>query len=188
MNELSNNLIAHQITQIISQIQPIDPLEQEHKADTLSWIASGAPIFRVQKPDIPPKHLVCYFVVFDEEARKILLVDHKMAKLWLPSGGHVEPDEDPKETVRRECLEELELKADFWREDPVFISSTLTVNDDLKHWDVSLWYVLKGNHADMYNFDPREFHGIKWFDMDALPLERSDPQMGRFVKKLKGKL
>ncbi|WP_198139660.1 NUDIX domain-containing protein [Candidatus Orientia mediorientalis] len=44
----------------------------------------------------------------------MLLVDHKKALLWLPSGGHVEIAEDPKTTIERECLEELNVTADFW--------------------------------------------------------------------------
>ena len=32
-------------------------------------------------------------------------------------------------------------------------------------------------------FDKREFHDVRWFHKDAIPLARSDPQMGRFVCK-----
>ena len=63
-----------------------------------------------QKPDVPPKHLVSYFALVDEARGKMLLVDHKLAGLWLPSGGHVEPDEDPRATVVREIAEELNLQ------------------------------------------------------------------------------
>jgi 8-oxo-dGTP pyrophosphatase MutT (NUDIX family) len=40
---------------------------------------------------------------------RILLVDHVNAGLWLPPGGHVEVDEDPGLTARREIQEELGL-------------------------------------------------------------------------------
>ena len=33
------------------------------------------------------------------------------ASLWLPTGGHVEPGEDPSDTVERECQEELGIPA-----------------------------------------------------------------------------
>jgi 8-oxo-dGTP pyrophosphatase MutT (NUDIX family) len=39
----------------------------------------------------------------------VLLVDHKNARLWLPTGGHVEEGEDPRATVVRELKEELGL-------------------------------------------------------------------------------
>ncbi len=34
-------------------------------------------------------------------------------------------------------------------------------------------------------FDEAEFYGISWFALDALPLERTDPHMARFVAKLR---
>ena len=64
------------ILQIISSIKPIDKLEEENINDTISWIESGEEIFRIQKPDVPPKHLVSYFVVIDIGKKKILLMDH----------------------------------------------------------------------------------------------------------------
>ena len=182
---MTDILTSHKLVfDTISAITPYDALEKEHIENTLSWITSGEPIFRVVKPDIPNKHLVSYFVVFDKEARKILLVDHKKAGLWLPAGGHVEPGEDPKDTVKRECLEELGIEADFWREDPIFLTSAVTVGITAGHTDVSLWYVIKGNSLDQYQFDQSEFNSIRWFSFEEIPYEKSDPHMKRFVNKL----
>src|SRR6266496_4904624 len=88
--------------ELINGLQPFDDLETIHKEDALQWINSGAALYRIQKPDVPPKHLVSYFAIFDPENNKILLQDHLLAQLWVPAGGHVDPDEDPAETVRRE--------------------------------------------------------------------------------------
>ncbi len=173
---------------IVASIKPFDALEAEHITDTLSWIDSGVPIFRIQKPDVPNKHLVSYFILLDEGERKILLVDHKKAQLWLPSGGHVETDENPKETTIRECFEKLKTQADFWCEDPFFLTSTITVGLTAGHTDVSLWYVLKGDSQKDYVFDHNEFNAICWFGFDDLPLEKSDPHMQRFISKLQEKL
>ncbi|WP_010298923.1 NUDIX hydrolase [Candidatus Odyssella thessalonicensis] len=172
------------IYNIIANINPYDELEEEHKRETLEWIESGAPLFRIKKPDVPSKHLVCYFVLLDEEASQILLVDHKKAQLWLPSGGHVEIDEDPRETVKRECLEELDIEGQFWREAPLFLTVTQTVGLTAGHTDVSLWYILKGDNRCQYRFDPREFNNIKWFSLDNIPVNASDPHISRFVSKL----
>lgn len=176
---------ADQICNIIAGITPLDAIEQGHISDTLVWIKSGAPIFRIQKPAVPDKHLVSYFIVFDKNASKVLLVDHINAMKWLPAGGHVDPNEHPKETVRRECMEELNLKADFWCEDPVFLTSTFTDGPLTHHWDVSLWYVIKGDSQAIYDYDPREFHGIQWFGFDEIPYANTDPHMQRFMNKFK---
>jgi 8-oxo-dGTP diphosphatase len=166
----------------ISAIKPFDELEESHIQDILAWINSGAPIFRIKKPDIPSKHLVSYFVLFDESASKILLVDHKKAGLWLPTGGHVEINEYPREAVQRECLEELGILADFRMDEPLFITSTMT-KGLARHTDVSLWYVLRGNHQHQYKFDSGEFNRIKWFAFDEIPYGRTDPCMERFINK-----
>lgn len=185
---LRHSSIRENIHHLISAIIPYDDVEQEHINDTRLWIESGAPIFRVQKPDVPNKHLVSYFVLFDDVYQKILLVDHKKGLLWLPAGGHVEIDEDPKTTVERECLEELNVTADFWSPHPLFLTSTLTVGLTAGHTDVSLWYVLKGDSNKAYEFDQSEFNDIRWFRLDEIPHDKSDPHMRRFIEKLKGSL
>lgn len=172
------------VFQIISHIQPFDELEKKDQAETLAWINSGVPIFRIKKPDIPNKHLVAYFVLWDKESEKILLVDHKQAGLWLPTGGHVEIDEHPRETVLRECMEELNYQAEFYVDHPIFLTSTLTVGMTAGHTDVSLWYILKGDHQNEYAFDKREFKDIRWFALNEIPYHLSDPHMRRFVQKL----
>ena len=174
-----------EIIDSVSNIKPLDSLEQQHKDDVLSWLRSNQPIYRISKPDNPKKHLVSYFVVFDKANQKILLVDHKNAKLWLPSGGHVEIDEHPAETVRRECKEELNISASFLDESPMFLTQTKTVGLTAGHVDVSLWYVINGDSDENYQFDTSEFESVAWFTLDQIPFERSDPHMQRFVRKLK---
>ncbi|CAF3833527.1 unnamed protein product [Rotaria sp. Silwood1] len=124
-------IVKDTVDDLISSIKPFDKLEEEHIKHSISWINSGEEIFRIQKPDIPPKHLVSYFVLIDENTKKILLMDHINAGLWLPSGGHVELNENPKATVEREIMEELNLTADFISDIPFFITQTETVT--LKH-------------------------------------------------------
>lgn len=178
-------MIRKEIADLVSEIEPLDDLECEHKEETLHWINSENEIFRIAKPNIPDKHLVSYFCLFDQASLEILLVDHKNAQLWLPSGGHVEINEYPQDTVKRECIEELGVEAEFWSDKPIFITSTLTNGHQFNHTDVSLWYVLKGFKSHIYEFDKNEFYGIQWYKFDAIPFEKSDPHIKRFITKLK---
>lgn len=173
-----------EILSLIENIDPFDELEAEHRLKALKWINSGRGLFRLQKPATPDPHLVSYFVLFDSNARKILLVDHKQAQLWLPSGGHVEPNEHPKATVERECLEELGITANFLFDEPIFITITKTVGLTAGHTDVSLWYVLRGDSGKPINFDQDEFHTVNWFELDRLPFDRAEPHLKRFTLKL----
>ena len=178
------NPMRDKIVKVVAAIEPLDEVEREHRESTIEWIRSGAPIFRTMKPDVPPRHLVSYFALVDVQRGKMLLVDHKIAGLWLPSGGHVEPGEDPRATVVREIAEELGLAAEFIQPDPLFITVTRTRKDG-GHTDVSLWYLLRGDSTRAIEFDRGEFQGVRWFGFDEIPFERSDPHMRRFVEKLR---
>ena len=176
--------IRSEIRAVISQIQPVDAEEAEQIAFAQNWIDSGADLFRTETQTMPDPHLVCYFLLIDPEAQKVLLVEHKKASLWLPSGGHVEMNEHPKDTVRREIVEELGCTADFISELPFFLTVRQTKGDRDKHTDVSLWYILRGSVATPYHYDENEFHSIRWFDPFEIPFEKSDPNMKRLLKKL----
>lgn len=166
----------------LAAIEPLDVLESSHLADALAWVDSGADIFRVAKPATPPKHLVSYFAVVDGD--RILLVDHKNARLWLPTGGHVEMGEHPRATVVRELEEELGLRAEHEIEAPLMITCTTTVGIAAGHTDVSLWYVVRGNCAQELNFSETEFNDARWFRFSEVPFERSEPHLRRFITKL----
>lgn len=175
------------IAALIRAISPGDRLEAEQITATLAWIASGAPLCRSAKPAVPPQHLVAYCVLVDLSQKKLLLVDHKNAGLWLPSGGHVEVDEHPQTTVYRELNEELSISADFLCATPFFLTVTQTVGATAGHTDVSLWYLLRGDSTQVLTFDASEFHAARWFAFDIIPFERADPQLSRFMAKLKSK-
>lgn len=57
--------IKKEILTEITSILPVDLLEKEHLDFVKAWIASGAEIFRIAKPDNPNIHLVSYFIVVD---------------------------------------------------------------------------------------------------------------------------
>lgn len=167
----------------LESIVPLDALEQQHRQEALAWVDSGAPLCRTAKPATPPQHLVSYFAVVDDD--RILLVDHRNAQLWLPPGGHVEPDEHPRATVIREIREELGIEPSHDIEAPVMVTCTTTVGLTGGHIDVSLWYVVNASSKQPMSYDEQEFRDIRWFEFAAAPLDRSDPHLGRFLRKLR---
>lgn len=167
----------------LEAIVPFDVIERAHLSDALAWVESGAELFRVAKPATPPKHLVSYFAVID--GSHILLVDHKNAQLWLPAGGHVEPLEHPRATVARELKEELGLTPSHPIGDPLMVTCTSTVGLTAGHTDVSLRYVVIANRQQPIQFDAGEFNEVRWFPFTAIPRERVEPHLSRFVAKVK---
>lgn len=182
----SRNLIRN----IVASIEPFDDIEAAHQQDVLDWIKSGAPLFRITKPDNPPKHLVSYFVLFDAATNKLMLVDHAKAEAWLPAGGHVEQDEDPRVTVIRESDEELGVTAKFdtaYGNNPLFVTVGTTKGYG-NHTDVSLWYVINGDSSLSLTYDPKEMHGYKWLTFDevlTMDISTLDPHLHRFVRKMR---
>lgn len=180
-----NNESYHQlIEEIVRAILPFDEIEAGHQKEILSWIKSGVPLCRTRKPATPPKHLVSYFTLYDSEANQILLVDHKKALLWLPPGGHVEPNEHPNDAARRELIEELQVDLPLLVNEPIFLTAAETVGVTAGHVDVSLWYVFKADSSRQYAYDREEFYKIRWFPLDDIPLDRTDPHLARFCDKL----
>ncbi len=174
---------------LVAGIDPWDELERVHQQVVSDWLISGAPIYRTVKPDVPDVHLVSYFVVLDERRLELLLVAHRKAGLWLPTGGHVEPDEDPWQTVVRECREELDITAEPSQiaGDRPFLLTVSRTRGPGAHTDVSLWYVVGLARSSIKSFDHDEFDDIRWVHVEQLARESPDtldPHMHRFAAKL----
>lgn len=178
------------ISDLVTSVRPFDAREAADQADILAWVASGQQLFRTAPPATPPKHLVVYFVPVDAAGGCLLLGDHRKSGLWLPPGGHVEDDEDPREAVVREAEEELGIAAQFAGDRPFFLTVTPT-NEASSHLDVDLWFVLQVRRGAPLAPDPREFKSVRWFGLDDQrdwPADRYDPEMGRFAAKLRQSL
>jgi ADP-ribose pyrophosphatase YjhB (NUDIX family) len=169
---------------MVSAIVPCDEVEASHRADTLAWLESTDDVFRWVKPATPSPHLVSYVVLVDADA--VLLVDHINAGLWLPPGGHVEPDEHPAETARRELAEELGVVDADVAERPAFLTVTRTIGIDAGHTDVSLWFVVPGRREQTLTIDRREFRAARWWslaEVEAEQANRFDPHFARFLSR-----
>ncbi|MFI2118719.1 NUDIX domain-containing protein [Streptomyces rubiginosohelvolus] len=126
--------------------------------------------------------------MLDEACNALLLVAHRKAGLWLPSGGQVEPMEAPWSTSRRECREELWTEAEpcsITSDRPLFLTVTRTRGQG-QHTDVSLCHVLRAEAGQVTSFEA-EFDAIKWPSLDrvlAAPRDTLDRHMHRFTRKL----
>lgn len=58
------------------------------------------------------RHFTATAFIVDSRNRTLLLW-HKRLKRWMPAGGHVDADEIPEETARRECKEETGLDVEI---------------------------------------------------------------------------
>jgi 8-oxo-dGTP diphosphatase len=177
------------VHEMVSRLRPIDEVETAHRMRVLDWLSRTDDVFRRVKPATPAQHLVSYVVPVDPADGSVLLVDHVNAGLWLPPGGHVEVDEHPALTARREVHEELGLVAVGPALDkrPTFLTVTRTVGVDAGHTDVSLWFVLDCDQGQALSPDRGEFHRVRWWtpaELRAADPARFDPHLRRFLDKL----
>lgn len=192
------------VADLVGAIAPADDRERGDQRRCLEWLAATADIYRRAKPATPDVHLVSYALPVDVAGRSVFLVDHRLAGLWLPPGGHVEPGEDPAGTARREAKEELGVDADFGPagDRPFFISVTRTVPvagpdaaaadraAHVPHTDMSLWYLLTGERGMPIELDEREFAGGRWWrpaEIKAADPAIFDPCLSRCLVKLFGR-
>lgn len=104
---------------------------------------------------------------------KILLVDHKKLKMWLPVGGHIEQNELPDDTVIREVKEETGLDVEIISEEyPDFKRARIlnrpilvALEDiDSEHQHIDFQYICRVTGS-------RKLDGTedcKWFDEEGL--------------------
>lgn len=106
---------------------------------------------------------------------KVLLIDHKKLKMWLPVGGHVELDEDTDQALFREIEEESGLKKSNLsvmsskgpflsnhRTKSLWIPNNIDIHKiDEKHKHIGLIYYINSN-TDKLTLAVAEHNEIKW--------------------------
>lgn len=121
--------------------------------------------------------VVNIFIVYDN---KVLLIDHKKLKRWLPIGGHVELNEDPEEALFREVKEECGLEIEVLGKKPdiksfgefnfkqLYTPNFLDIHQitDI-HKHVALNYFAKSK-SDKFIFNKEEHDDILWFSKEDL--------------------
>lgn len=106
---------------------------------------------------------------------KVLLVHHRILKMWLPVGGHIELDEDPIEALYREIKEEagidkndLEIMSNKpeikgTRHKFLLTPNYLDIHNFSKtHQHISLNYFLKSKTEKIVR-NIKEHNEIRWF-------------------------
>ena len=108
-------------------------------------------------------------------SEKVLLINHRQLKKWLPIGGHIELDEDSDEALFREIEEESGLKKEelgVASVKPEVISegtkflytpNYLDIHDITEeHRHIGMIYFLKST-TNKVTLAEREHSEIKWF-------------------------
>jgi 8-oxo-dGTP pyrophosphatase MutT (NUDIX family) len=102
--------------------------------------------------------------------KKLLLVHHTKLDLWLPPGGHIEPNETPDDAARREVKEETGLDIEFLHEEvlkdsgiirPIALPFYADVHNVGDHNHACLYYLCKTKNGNVKI--SHESKAFRWF-------------------------
>ena len=128
---------------------------------------------------------------FVVDGDRTLLHWHKKLQIWLPPGGHIDPDEDPAQAVLREVREETGIAAEIVPSAREFAFTNVAalpppisiivadVNHDEPHQHIDMSYAVRPI-AGAARGEPEEDHGFIWVSAEqlrndeALPIPGSD--------------
>lgn len=119
-------------------------------------------------------YTVSVFVVHEQ---RVLLVDHKQLKRWLPVGGHIDPNEDPQTAALRETREESGLEVELIGPRPpdgmpgttALVAPAYLDIHDIKgeHRHLGMIYFARAATHEIQLADD-EHDGIRWFSESEL--------------------
>jgi 8-oxo-dGTP diphosphatase len=136
----------------------------------------------------PKDHFCAFFLPVHQASNSIYLGHHIKANDWIPPGGHIEKDEHPLETIKREIMEELsyEIRSEKIELFDLTIKPIRKKHPCKRHWD--LWYLIFTNDVLGFQFDIREFYDASWLDIDEALSRIKEANYNAVVKKLKENL
>jgi 8-oxo-dGTP diphosphatase len=103
--------------------------------------------------------------------------------VWDLFGGHIEPGEQPEQTLIRELWEELGIRPTQWRHVETLMG-TVPERDEEVHYHVYLVLAWSGIPV---NQQPEEHTRIAWFSLDrAIQLELADPAYPQLFARVLG--
>ncbi len=125
----------------------------------------------------PKSHFCVYSLPYNSEKKKVFIVHHKKAGLWIAPGGHIDKGEDLLQTLNREISEELGVKNAF-KKQPFPFLLTVTPIDNLvqpckTHYDV--WFIFPTDGSN-FDVDSEEFYETRWLTIEEARKIVTDPE------------
>ncbi len=127
--------------------------------------------------------------VYIVEKESVLLILHRKLGVWLPAGGHIDPDELPSDAAIREAKEETGLDVELMAQENVWVPQMTNgksiprpylclleeipeYKDVAAHQHIDFVFVgRKVGGALKHNL--RECDGVAWFTLEELKNEKA---------------
>ncbi|MDD5182415.1 MAG: NUDIX domain-containing protein [Candidatus Nanoarchaeia archaeon] len=124
--------------------------------------------------------------IFIVKDRKVLLIKHKKLGLWLPVGGHIEPNETPEEAAVREAKEEsgldIKLEPETFHKLKILKPHHVEIHPISKeHEHITFVYFTKPMGGKLIK-NERECDDIRWFSKEELDSDEITVEIKHFAK------
>lgn len=147
-----------------------DPEQERLRAQYLDWIDANA---RPWSRSCAGSHLTASSLIVDPDSGRVALVFHGKARLWLQTGGHIEPDDhDPAAAALREASEESGLRGLRVLDGPTRLSRHPAPCGSAE-WHLDVQYTVITTD-DVVLGRSAESDTVEWFAPDALPTPTDD--------------
>lgn len=136
------------------------------------------------------RHFTATVYIINDD--KVLLIYHRKLQRWLPTGGHMDPNETPGDAAKREAREETGLEIEFIKQENVWIEKwnaksierpylclleeMPAYKDVPAHQHIDMVYVAKPiGGSELQNTN--ETDGMKWFTLEEVEQMQTDVEM-----------
>ncbi|OGV95053.1 hypothetical protein A3A66_03505 [Microgenomates group bacterium RIFCSPLOWO2_01_FULL_46_13] len=157
------NSLRHSIRQELFRLSRSISIDVSTYQQFLNRLAINQRLVRSHNPS---DHFCVFFVPYHRQSNAVFVGHHIKADEWLPPGGHIEPEEHPLDTLKREIVEEL--KYPLTHERPAFFNLTVVdianpARSCRRHWD--LWYRVELKKLIDFTYDRQEFYTASWLPL-----------------------
>jgi len=171
---------------LVSSISNRPYIDKDVTVKFLKRIGDELPL---TKPDSFYDHFCSFFVPVDRKNKLVYLGHHIKARDWIPPGGHIEKNENPKDTVIREFSEELNFNL---KDEPIQLFN-ISITDlapnplhkCVRHYD--FWFAVFIDKTD-FVYLKKEYHDAGWFTFEEALKKTKTLHYSKIVQELKSLL
>ena len=150
------------------------------------------------------RHFTATAFIIDAHSHT-LLINHKRLGRWMPPGGHIDEDETPEETAKRECKEETGLdvaiigeeQADLFAGNPTegqMLKNPIGLllenipasaeRNEPAHQHIDFLYIARPtDESQVATLAEREGHEMRWFTREEIEGLNEETEIFGNVKK-----
>ncbi|MEI6843198.1 MAG: NUDIX domain-containing protein [bacterium] len=123
----------------------------------------------ISKAENSTSHFCTYFLPYNPETGEIFLIHHKKSGLWLAPGGHLDKDETPTDTLKREVMEELGFeikKPETYQPFLLTMTKIPTRPNSTCRMHYDIWYAIPTDGRE-FAVDMTEFFASQWISLEG---------------------